>query len=175
MSAAAAHFSRHDRRAVDKQRGRQYLILGANPLVAEIMAVVSRELMDWFRAQPNTRRLIDFPARFGLVTMLSEREDLVALLPIAATLPPDVEVSDVPIDRPALVEAIELAIGLIPVVGSVVAAYEAWSGEDLFGYTPLCTLAWTWTAESRRPLPRLPPDHPMPGGAAWRPRRWRLE
>jgi hypothetical protein len=54
--------------------------------------------------------------------------------PVAATLPPDVEVSDVPIDRPALVEAIELAIGLIPVVGSVVAAYEAWSGEDLFGY-----------------------------------------
>ena len=66
MTAAAAHFSRHDRRAVDKQRGRQYLSLGANPLAAEILAVVSRELMDWFRAQPNARRLIDVRRGSGL-------------------------------------------------------------------------------------------------------------
>ena len=119
---------------VDKQRGKQYLILGENPLVPEIMQVLSHELMRWFEVQPNTRELIEFPARFGLLRMLSEREDLAALLRIAQSLPPDVEVSDIPVDRPAIVEAIELAIGLIPVVGSVVAAYEAWSGEDLFGY-----------------------------------------
>jgi hypothetical protein len=45
-----------------------------------------------------------------------------------------VEASDIPVDRPAMVEAVEFAVGLIPVIGSVVAAYEAWSGEDLFGY-----------------------------------------
>lgn len=119
---------------VDKQRGKQFLILGANPLVPKIMELLSQELMSWFRAQPNTRDLIEFPARAGLATMLSERPDLAALLRIADTLPADVEVSDVPIDRPAMVEAVEFAIGLIPVVGSVVAAYEAWSGVDLFGY-----------------------------------------
>jgi hypothetical protein len=119
---------------VDRQLGKQYLILGENPLVPKIMQVLSQELLNWFREQPNTRELIEFPARFGLVQMLSEREDLAAVLRIAQSLPPDVEVSDIPVDRPAMVEAIELAIGLIPVVGNVVAAYEAWSGEDLFGY-----------------------------------------
>lgn len=119
---------------VDKQRGKKYLILGAQPLVPKIMEVLSAELMNWFRAQPNTPQLIDFPARVGLATMLSERPDLATLLRIAETLPPDVEVSDVPVDRPAIVEAVELAIGLIPIVGSVVAGYEAWSGVDLFGY-----------------------------------------
>lgn len=119
---------------VDKQRGRQYLILGANPLVAKIMAVVSAALMDWFRRQPEKRAFLDAPARVGLADMLAERPDMVALLRMSAQLPLDVEISDVPVDRPASVEAIELAIGLIPVVGSCVATYEAWTGLDLFGY-----------------------------------------
>ena len=119
---------------VDKQRGKEYLILGADPLVAKVMQSVSTELMDWFRAQPNTRELIDLPARVGLARMLSERPHIVALIRIAEKLPLDVEISSVPIDRPAFVEAVELAVGLIPVVGNAVAAYEAWSGEDLFGY-----------------------------------------
>ncbi|SFO58164.1 hypothetical protein SAMN05660359_04491 [Geodermatophilus obscurus] len=119
---------------VDKQRGKQYLILGANPLVVEVMQAVSAELMNWYRVQPNTRELIDQPARVGLARMFSERPDIVALIRMAEKLPLDVEISNVPIDRPAFVEAVELAIGLIPVVGNAVAAYEAWSGEDLFGY-----------------------------------------
>ncbi len=119
---------------VDKQRGKQYLVFGAQSVVGKIMKVISTELMAWFNNQANTRELIDNPARFGLAILLSERPDLVALLRAAQTLPLDVEVSDVPVDRPAMVEAVELAIGLIPVVGNVVAAYEAWSGVDLFGY-----------------------------------------
>jgi Pre-toxin TG len=119
---------------VDKQRGKQYLIFGANPLVAKIMKVVSHELMVWFNAQPNTRELIDQPAHFGLARMFSERPDIVAMMRVAEKLPLDVEISDVPVQRPGFVEAVELAIGLIPVVGNIVAAYEAWSGEDLFGY-----------------------------------------
>lgn len=119
---------------VDKQRGKEYLILGADPLVAEVMWVVSIELRIWCRAQPNTREFIDQPARMGLLRMLSERPDLVALIRMAEKLPLDVEISSVPVDRPAFVEAVELAIGLVPIVGNAVAAYEAWSGEDLFGY-----------------------------------------
>lgn len=119
---------------VDKQRGKQYLILGADRLVAKAMQTVSQELMNWYRVQPNTRELMDQSARVGLARMLSERPDLVALIRMAETLPLDVEISSVPVDRPAFVEVVELAIGLIPVVGNAVAAYEAWSGEDLFGY-----------------------------------------
>lgn len=119
---------------VDRQRGKQYLILGADPLVAKVMQAVSTELMNWYRAQPNTRELINQPARVGLARMLSESPHIVALIRMAETLPLDVEINNVPIDRPAFVEAVELAVGLIPIVGSAVAAYEAWSGEDMFGY-----------------------------------------
>jgi Pre-toxin TG len=119
---------------VDKQEGRQYLVLGANPLVLAIMKLLSAELMQWARAQPNTREFINAPARAGLARLLTERPDLATLLRTADTLPLDVEVSEVPVQRPAMVEAVEFAIGLVPVVGSVVAAYEAWSGVDLFNY-----------------------------------------
>ena len=98
------------------------------------MRVLSTALMDWFHAQPNTRDLIERPARLGLATMLTERPDLSTLLRITETLPLDVERSAVSVNRPAMIEAVELAIELIPVVGNVVAAYEAWRGEDLFGY-----------------------------------------
>ncbi|GGM77150.1 hypothetical protein GCM10012275_54740 [Longimycelium tulufanense] len=118
----------------DKQRGIQYLILGADPLVGKIMRILSDELDVWVRAQPNTRTLATDSPMVGLAKMLHERPDLSMLLRIAQTLPLDVEVSSIPVDRPAFVEAIELAVGLIPVVGNVVAAYEAWAGEDLFGY-----------------------------------------
>ncbi len=118
----------------DKERGRQYLIFGSHPLVAKIMQLLSHELMEWFGDQPNTRDLIEQPAKVGLARMLFERPDLATLLRTAETLPLDVEISDIPVDRPAMVEAVELAIGLVPVVGNLVAAYEAWSGVDLFGY-----------------------------------------
>ena len=118
----------------DKRAGKQYLIFGANPLVPKIMKVISDALKEWFDAQPRTKELITWPAKAGLGTMLTERPDLAALLRISDTLPVDHETSDIPVDRPAMVEAVEFAIGLIPVVGNVVAAYEAWSGEDLFGY-----------------------------------------
>ena len=119
---------------VDKYAGRQYLIFGASPLVSQIMQLLMSQLMEWFRAQPNTAELINRPPVEGLATLLTQRPDLSTLLRIAQTLPLDVEISDVPVDRPAVVEAIELAIGLIPIVGSAVAAYEIWAGEDLFGY-----------------------------------------
>lgn len=118
----------------DKQAGKQWLILGPNALVPKINELIASELMRWFNAHPRTKELVTQSATVGLATMLSERPDLATLLRLAQTLPLDVEVSNIPVDRPAMVEAVEFAIGLIPVVGNVVAAYEAWSGEDLFGY-----------------------------------------
>jgi hypothetical protein len=118
----------------DKQAGVQYLILGEDPLVSKIMKVLASELMRWFDLQPNDRDLIQWPTKLGLGRMLRERPDLAMLLRIAQTLPPLVEKSNIPIDRPAMVTVLETAISIIPVVGSAVAAYEAWAGEDLFGY-----------------------------------------
>lgn len=118
----------------DKQNGVQYLILGADPLVPKIMRVLASELMRWFDAQPNDKRLNTWPAKLGLAQMLHERPDLAVLLRISQTIPPLVEKSSIPIDRPGVVTLVETAIAIIPVVGSAVAAYEAWSGKDMFGY-----------------------------------------
>lgn len=127
------------RSVVDRQRGRSYLYR-ENPLVPRIMQVIAHELMRWFNEYPVDREFyrrgwyLSWSAEAGLGLFLQERPDMVALLRIAQTLPLDTEVSEVPVDRPAVVEAVELAIGLIPVVGSIVAAYEAYAGVDLFGY-----------------------------------------
>jgi len=127
------------RSVVDRQRGRSYLYR-ENPLVPRIMQVIAHELMRWFEEYPVDREFyrrrwfLTWSAEAGLGLFLEERPDMVALLRIAQTLPLDVEISEVPVERPLVVEAVELAIGLIPVVGSVVAAYEAYAGVDLFGY-----------------------------------------
>jgi hypothetical protein len=118
----------------DPQNGLSYLIFGADPLVDKIMGVLATELMRWYDRLPHTREAYARTARQGLAEMLHERPDLVALLRLAWQLPPLHETSSIPIDRPTWVEAVELAVGLVPVVGSCVAAYEAWAGEDLFGY-----------------------------------------
>lgn len=127
------------RSVVDRHRGRSYLIR-ENPLVPRIMQVIAHELMRWFDQYPVDREFyyrrwyLSWSAQAGLGLFLEERPDMVALLRIAQTLPLDVEISEIPVDRPAIVEAVELAIGLVPIVGSVVAAYEAYAGVDLFGY-----------------------------------------
>jgi hypothetical protein len=120
---------------VDKQNGKSYLIHGELPIVADVMKLLASELMAWFRAQPNSKAVMSMSARAGLATMLSERPDLVVLVRLAQNAPLDSEVRNVPVDRPAVVEAIELAIAFVPVVGNAVAAYEAYTGKDLFGYS----------------------------------------
>src|SRR5919198_58035 len=59
----------------DKQRGIQYLILGADPLVPRIMDLLGKELLSWFDRQPNTKELATDPPKVGLVKMLTERPD----------------------------------------------------------------------------------------------------
>jgi len=65
---------------------------------------------------------------------LLERPDMVALYKFIVNLPPEKREYQIEIERPLFVEAFELAVGFIPVVGSAISLYEAWSGEDLFGY-----------------------------------------
>jgi Pre-toxin TG len=119
---------------VDKQRGKLYIIFGELPIVAEVMKMISSELTAWFRAQPNSKAIMSMSPEAGLATMLSERPDLVILCRLAQNTPLDSETRNVPVDRPAAVEASELAIGLVPFVGNTVAAYEAYAGVNLFGY-----------------------------------------
>ena len=120
--------------AEDRYRRRVYLYR-PNPLVPKIMVIVGQELLSWFRERQVDYSLLFRPASIAFETLfLVERPDIRVLLRIAQTLPLDVEISDLPIDRPAIVEALELAISLVPVVGNIVAAYEAFSGVDLFGY-----------------------------------------
>lgn len=123
-----------DLAVVDKQNGISYLVGPERPVVREIMKLIADELMLWFKAQPNSKPMMSMSAMAGYSTMLSERPDLVALLRMAQDLPLDFEVMSVPVDRPAVVECIELAIGLVPFVGNAVAAYEIYTGRDLFGY-----------------------------------------
>lgn len=124
---------------VDRQRGRSYLYR-ENPLIPRIMQVIASELVLWFDEYPVDREFyqrgyfLKWSAKAGMGLFLQERPDIVVLLRIAQTLPLDTEVSEVAVDRPAIVEAVELAIGLIPAVGSIVATYEAYSGLDLFGF-----------------------------------------
>ena len=119
---------------VDKQNGKSYLVYGEKPDVLTTMRMIGSELMDWFRAQPNSKAMAQMSAMAGLATMLSERPDLVVMIRMCQSSPLDGETRPVPVDRPAAVEAAELAISLIPYVGNAVAAYEAYAGRDIFGY-----------------------------------------
>jgi hypothetical protein len=118
---------------VDKYSGKSYLFI-PNGLTQKAMQVVAAELVRWFQHQADPK-FIRKSAQEGYVWMLSEHPDLVAMLRIAQELRYDVEVSEVPIERPVEVTVVETAISLVPLVGSIVAAYEAYTGKDLFGYT----------------------------------------
>jgi hypothetical protein len=67
-----------------------------------------------------------------LIKFLDENPDLEDALRIAYSHP-YVEKHDLERDIPGWQIAIEVAVGFIPIVGQIVGAYEAISGEDLFG------------------------------------------
>ncbi|UHH09249.1 pre-toxin TG domain-containing protein [Luteimonas fraxinea] len=119
---------------LDKKNGKSYMVYGEQADVVPTMRMIGSELLAWFHTQPNSKLMATMSAKAGLATMLSERPDLVVLIRLAQTGPLDGEVRAVPIDRPAAVEVAELAIGLVPYVGNMVAAYEVYEGRDLFGY-----------------------------------------
>lgn len=69
-----------------------------------------------------------------LLNMMRERQDLVEALRYAQSLPKDFSTWPVPVDRPAMVEVLEIGISFIPYVGTAVALMEAATGRDIFGY-----------------------------------------
>lgn len=120
-------------RAVVAPDGTRYLVR-ENPLVLEVMEVVGRVLIAWFESHAVDNDFLRTSARDGLIRCIAERPSLRALLRLAQELPPDAVARGASFERSFVEEAVELAIALVPVVGNVVAAYEAYAAEDLFGY-----------------------------------------
>lgn len=95
-------------------------------MVSELGKWVSRHQID-----PN---LLSHDANWGLHEMLTERPDLVFAFHLAQAEPLESEKFQEEINRPLFVTVTEVAISFIPIIGNAVAAYEAYEGEDIFGY-----------------------------------------
>ncbi|MDT0346404.1 pre-toxin TG domain-containing protein [Streptomyces litchfieldiae] len=110
-------------------------VVRRNRAAVEIMGVVLEELVGRFEHHTTEADFYGISPLDAYRRMLLERDDLLAALRLGQTLPLDSRKYRVGLPaRPAWAEAVELGIGFIPVVGSLVAAYEAYSGKDLFGY-----------------------------------------
>lgn len=119
---------------VDKFNGKSYLIED-NREIRTIMAGVARSFSTWFLEHPPDRVFLRLSPQASFRDFLDDRPGVLAALRFAQRLPADFNPPlDVPIERPVLVEMVELAIGLVPVLGSAVAGYEVLTGRDLFGY-----------------------------------------
>ena len=121
-------------RSIDiPKKGISYLI-SENAATQAALAAIADELRQWVSAHKFEPAFLTHSARWGLGEMLAGRPDLLAALRIAQTKPVESEKIVTGIDRPLFVTVTETVIGFIPIVGSAVAAYEAYRGEDLFGY-----------------------------------------
>ncbi|HEY0639927.1 MAG TPA: pre-toxin TG domain-containing protein [Pseudonocardiaceae bacterium] len=112
------------------------LIIRYNQATIQIVDSINAALLGAATFHASDDDFFTVPARKALRRLLEEeRPDLHAAYRAASELPADIiEIRPDPVDRPFFVDAVEFAIGFIPIVGSVVAAYEAYSGRDLFGY-----------------------------------------
>jgi hypothetical protein len=117
----------------DKFNGKGYLYT-PSPELSKVMDLVARELVAWSTIQPFNQAFAAKRASQGYADFLWERKDLVAMIRVAQSLPGDIEKFDIEVEVPTAVQNVELLIGLIPCVGNVVAAYEAYTGGNLFGY-----------------------------------------
>jgi hypothetical protein len=122
----------------DRKNGVVY-VQQDNPVVASVVTEVIHALARYVAQHAADEDFFSVSATAGMLRLLSERPELVADLRLAQELPRDGSSWEVAVDRPATVGVVEAAIGVIPVVGTVVALYEAYSGRDLFEYrlTPL--------------------------------------
>lgn len=117
---------------VDKFHRKSYLI-DDNQKIPGIMREVATEFFTWFRAHPVDRLFLRLSARASFLDFLVERPDMLAEIRMAQRLPADRNPAmDIPLDLGEL--AVEMGIGLIPVIGNLVTAYEAYTGEDMFGH-----------------------------------------
>ena len=117
----------------DKKRGIEY-VTQENDQVRNVLTQIIYNLAGWVVVHSSDRDFLTVPAQGGLARMLEERQDLVAALRLAQETKKDVAIWRVPIDRPTVVTVVEVAVSLIPVVGTAVALFESVTGSDLFGY-----------------------------------------
>lgn len=115
---------------------REVLIVRHNPVTKQVIDDIGHELLRYRERHSHDEKFLTTSAKAGLANLLLvERKDLNVALRAALDLGGDVTSIKLPDeDRPWWVNAVEFAIGVIPIVGNVVAAWEAYSGRDLFGY-----------------------------------------
>lgn len=123
----------------DNKLGTVQVYIG-NPAFPELRAVFADELIRWYESYPVDREFylrgfyLTWPVNVGVGQFLSERPDMAMMFQLAQEQAWRSESYNIEIDRPMAVQMIEMAVGLIPLVGSVAALYEAYSGIDLCGY-----------------------------------------
>ena len=118
----------------DRDRHLAYLVQ-ENEEVKRAVQDIVLALAAWVTEHNADEDFLTTPAYVGVHRMLSERQDLLVALRLAQRLPKDVEVSVIPPEqRPAVLEIVEAAVAMIPVVGTAVAVVEVTAGYDLFGY-----------------------------------------
>ena len=124
-------------RAEDRIAGIVYLYRPNQALMKKLMPIVANELMRWFNRHPITQDFLHRPAKTGFFEFLVDRPDIAAMLRIIDKQPPDVTAYEDPSiitvkTQTAAQTLVETAISFVPLVGEVVAAYEAFSAKDLF-------------------------------------------
>lgn len=119
----------------ESSKVRQVWTVRHNLPTQQVIDRIALALPDYRRFHEPDADFLRVPVREGLMRMLDEdRIDLAVMLRLSLSLPLDIAVRDLPLaDNPSWMDGIELMIGLIPVIGNMVAAYEAYSGKDLFG------------------------------------------
>jgi len=117
----------------DKLNGVVY-VTQDNAEVSAVLTEIIRALSKWVAVHGPDPNFMQQSAQASLHTMLSERNDLVEMLRVAQSLPKDTSIWRVPIDRPAMVEVVEIGISFVPYVGTAITLFEVATGRDLFGY-----------------------------------------
>lgn len=115
---------------IDKFNGKQWIYRN-NPLIVQIRQMICTELMNWIALQKADRGFYSMTPRQGLIEMLSQRKDLQVALRVSQVL--DKDLLEYGEFRPEIADQIEFLVGMIPVIGNLVAAYEIFSGRDLWG------------------------------------------
>jgi len=118
------------------QMSREILIVRHNPVTKQVIDDIGHELLRYRDRHQHDDNFLTTPPKVALAKLLLvERKDLNLALRAALDLGGDVTSIKLPErDRPWYVDAVEFAVAVIPVVGSAVSAWEAYSGKNLFGY-----------------------------------------
>ncbi|KAF2276154.1 uncharacterized protein EI97DRAFT_398853, partial [Westerdykella ornata] len=109
-------------------------IYEANLETPKYTKVLKDAFMEWYDQHVMNDRFLRKSAREGMVEFLRERPDMILLLNFIHALPKLKSEIQEDIARPLAVEAMELSLSLVPLLGNAIALYEIWSGRDLFGY-----------------------------------------